>query len=88
MRYKSGDGREGEIASLTLRRSGFPCRTLVSHSCFSSFSSLEGSPGYMLLPPLKTIALNRLLRTSTSAACIVLNRNSAMPGCSTSTRCG
>lgn len=73
---------------LTFSLSGFPPSTFVNHSCFSSFSSRDGKPGYMLLPPLSTIALYRLLLTSTSVPCIVLNRNSEMPGCSTSTRCG
>lgn len=34
------------------------------------------------------MALKREERTSTSAAWMVLKRNSAMPGCSTSTRWG
>src|SRR5271154_876155 len=33
-----------------LSRSGFPPSTRVNHSCLSSFSSRDGSPGYMLLP--------------------------------------
>src|SRR5947207_14185685 len=50
----------GGSSILTLNlpsRSGLPCNTLVSHSCFSSFSNLLGRPGYMLLPPDKTMAL-------------------------------
>src|SRR2546421_3787255 len=57
--------RRGGSSILTLNlfnRSGFPCNTLVNHSCFNSFSNLLGKPGYMLLPPDKTIALYRLLR--------------------------
>ena len=50
----------GGSSILTLNfpsRSGSPFSTLVSHSCFSSFSNREGSPGYIELPPDKTIAL-------------------------------
>lgn len=52
----------------TLSRVGSPCSTLVSHSCFNSFSNLLGRPGYMLEPPESTIALYREVLTSTSAA--------------------
>src|SRR5690606_34945273 len=68
--------------------SGFPPSTRVSHSCFSSFSSREGRPGYMLLPPDSTMALKSEGRTSTAADWIVSKSDSAMPLCSQSTRCG
>jgi hypothetical protein len=51
-----------------LNLSGFPPRTFVSHNCLSSFSNREGRPGYMELPPDKTMALKSEARTSTSAA--------------------
>lgn len=60
----------GGSSILTLNfssRSGLPCSTLVSHSCLSSFSKREGRPGYMDEPPLSTIALYKLDRTSRSA---------------------
>ncbi len=57
-----------------LSRSGLPPSTLVSHSCLISFSSRDGRPGYMLLPPDRTMALKSDDRTSTSADWIVLKQ--------------
>lgn len=63
-----------------------PPRTLVRYSCFISFSNLDGNPGYIELPPLRTMCLYSSCLVSTAAAWMVWNRSSAIPGCSTSTR--
>ncbi|EDZ73257.1 hypothetical protein AWRI1631_42080 [Saccharomyces cerevisiae AWRI1631] len=81
----------GGSSILTLNLSsleGSLCKTLLNHNCFNSFSNLEGSPGYILEPPERTMALYRELLISTSADCTVLNNSSPTPGCSTSTKPG
>lgn len=58
---------------LTLIRAGSPASTRVRYSCFISFSSRLGRPGYMLEPPESTICLYNSDRTSTGAVWIVEN---------------
>lgn len=41
----------------TFSLSAFPPKTLVRYSCFISFSSRLGNPGYMLDPPERTTCL-------------------------------
>lgn len=42
--------------------------TLCRYSCLISLSSLDGSPGYIVLPPLSTMCLYNSLLISISAA--------------------
>lgn len=64
--------RRMEKRKRTLNRSGSPCKTLEKYNCFISFSNLEGNPGYIELPPERTICLYNSDRTSTGAAWTVL----------------
>lgn len=45
------------VEGRTFNRVGSPFNTLVKYSCFISFSSLLGSPGYILEPPDRTTCL-------------------------------
>ncbi|KAH3671720.1 hypothetical protein OGAPHI_000425 [Ogataea philodendri] len=50
----------GGSSILTLNLSNLeasPFNTFVNHCCLSSFSNLDGRPGYMDEPPLRTIDL-------------------------------
>lgn len=54
--------------------------TRSKYNCLISLSNRLGRPGYMVEPPDSTICLYSSVRMSISAACIVLNTISAMPG--------
>lgn len=62
---------ENGLDEHTLSRDGSPFSTLVRYSCFISFSSRLGRPGYILDPPERTICLYSSERTSTAAVWIV-----------------
>lgn len=56
-----------------------PFNTRSRYNCLISRSNLDGRPGYIVDPPLRTMCLYNSLRRSRSALLIVLNNSSDIP---------